>query len=278
MNWKVGIYMKLGISTFAFPWSIGVGTLKPVEPMNIFKFLEKVSDLNLNLVQICDNLPLHELDEKTREKVKKHANHLNISIEVGTRGLKKEKILRYIEIANQLNSPILRIVIDEGRYAPRLKKIKNIINSVIKYLEQNNIILAIENHDRFKSDKLIEIITATGNHPNVGICLDTVNSFGALEDPLTVLNKLAPYTVNLHIKDIKIDRVETNMGFVVEGTPAGKGMLEIPYMINKLKNNNKKEINALLELWVPSEKDIETTINKEQKWIEESIKYLKSQI
>ena len=58
--------------------------------------------------------------------------------------------------------------------------------------------------------------------PYVGICLDTVNSFGSLEGPEVVIETLAPYTVNLHIKDFDIRRTDHNMGFTIFGTPAGR--------------------------------------------------------
>ena len=91
----------------------------------------------------------------------------------------------------------------------------------------------------------------------------------------TVLENLAPYTVNLHVKDFSVKRVSHNMGLVVEGTPAGKGFLNLPAVLQKLGIYGKCR-SAILELWTPPEKEIADTILKEAKWADESIEYLKS--
>ena len=51
---------------------------------------------------------------------------------------------------------------------------------------------------------------------------------GAGEGFETVSEILLPYTINLHLKDFTIRRVSHKMGMIIEGTPAGKGMLNIP--------------------------------------------------
>ncbi|TVQ94175.1 MAG: hypothetical protein EA393_01140, partial [Bacteroidetes bacterium] len=114
----------------------------------------------------------------------------------------------------------------------------------------------------------------TIRHPLVGICLDSVNSLGIAEGLETVVENLAPHTLNLHVKDFTIRRVDHKMGFVVEGVPAGKGFLNLPWIIEKLKPWNRCH-SAILELWTPPEATISNTIRKEDAWARESIQYLK---
>ncbi len=90
--------------------------------------------------------------------------------------------------------------------------------------EQAGVALAIENHDRFGVAMLVEILQRR-NSPATGICLDIVNSFGALEGPKVVVEASAPWTLNLHVKDFVVRRVSHSMGFTVEGRPAGQGQL-----------------------------------------------------
>ncbi len=101
--------------------------------------------------------------------------------------------------------------------------------------------------------------------PRVGICLDTVNSFGALEGPAVVVENLGPLTVNLHLKDFAVRRAGHKMGFTVEGTPAGDGRLDIPWLLGRLRELGR-DPNAILELWVPPEADLEKTVAKELEW------------
>jgi hypothetical protein len=64
------------------------------------------------------------------------------------------------------------------------------------------------------------------------------------------------------------------MGFIIEGAPAGQGQLDIPWLLNKLGESGPL-CNAILELWPPEQKTIEETIALEDKWVVESIPYLR---
>ena len=109
---------------------------------------------------------------------------------------------------------------------------------------------------------------------HIGICLDSVNSIGAGEGLEWVADRLAPYTVNLHIKDFSIRRFPNNMGFTVAGAPAGKGMLDLPMIMEKLTKYNRCQ-SAILEQWVVPENNLDDTIKKEKQWAVEGIQYLR---
>jgi L-ribulose-5-phosphate 3-epimerase UlaE len=64
------------------------------------------------------------------------------------------------------------------------------------------------------------------------------------------------------------------MGFVVEGLPAGEGMLNIPSLLETIEKTGKCK-SAILELWTPPSETLEETIRKEKEWAELSIENLK---
>jgi hypothetical protein len=97
---------------------------------------------------------------------------------------------------------------------------------------------------------------------------------GAGEGLEQIVEILAPYTVNLHIKDFGIRRLSHLMGFQIDGRPAGKGMLNIPWLLEKITPFNKCR-TAILEQWVVPEYTQSQTIQKEEAWAAESIQYLK---
>jgi sugar phosphate isomerase/epimerase len=109
--------------------------------------------------------------------------------------------------------------------------------------------------------------------PYVGVCLDTVNSFGALEHPEQVVSELAPYVLSLHIKDFDIKRIESKMGFSIIGSPAGEGRLDIDGIIEQVRKCGKNP-NIILELWTPFCENIENTIVIEAGWALKSIRFL----
>ena len=134
--------------------------------------------------------------------------------------------------------------------------------------------MALENHDRFTTHDFLHILEII-NSPYLGICLDTVNSFGALEGPEVVITALAPWTVNLHVKDFIIRRADHLMGFTIEGTPAGRGHLNIPSILEELVKHGRSP-NAIIELWTPPETSLDETIAKEHCWAQESVRNLRA--
>ncbi len=263
--------MPIGISTYAFAWSIGVPGYPPVRPMNIHSFLQKAKELRCSRVQIADNLPLDTFKEEDLADLHTEAQHLDLQIEVGMRGMTFERLRRYGEIARELSSPFLRIVIDGPSFQPTVQEVTSHIKQFLTD-QSNSIPLAIENHDRFSALDLLQIIRDT-DPAWVGICLDSVNSLGRGEGFSEVTNKLLPHTLNIHIKDYKITRKSHQMGFDVEGAIAGQGMLPIPWLLAQV-TQNEKCVSAILEQWPPLQSNLKKTIKLEEEWAQKSMQYL----
>jgi 3-oxoisoapionate decarboxylase len=268
--------MKLGLSSYTYTWAVGVTGSMPLKPLSASGLVEKAAASGLKLVQIADNLPLEKMKEDELINLRKFGEAKGVEIEMGGRGLTPEHTINCLESAKSLNSPILRMVIDGAGYEPDINFVISIIKELVSEFKSRKIKLAIENHDRFKAREFEKIIQNVGSEW-VGICLDSVNSMGAGEGFEEVSRILLPYTINLHIKDFTIRRVSHKMGIIIEGAPAGKGMLNIKELVNKLYFTESCK-SAILELWTPPEKIIEDTIIKEDRWAQESIKYLKNVI
>jgi sugar phosphate isomerase/epimerase len=148
--------------------------------------------------------------------------------------------------------------------------------------ERARVTLAIENHDRLPARTFARILKKIDSE-HAGICLDTVNSFGALEGPEAVVDALGPWTVNLHVKDFTIFRARHQMGFQIEGRPAGQGRLDVPWLLQRLdvlgRSAGRKPLStAIVELWTPPEETLAETIAKEARWAQASIAYLRQMI
>jgi 3-oxoisoapionate decarboxylase len=263
----------LGISTYTFPWAISNAQNNGSYGLEALQLINYAGRNKIAFVQFGDNLPLHELSPPDLEKIKSLAEKKGIKLEAGARRLTLKNLKQYIGIAAYLGSPFLRMVIDDTGYHPTTGDVVKIINKALPSLQKSNILLAIENHDRFPAAELKKIILKTD--PDwVGICLDTSNSLAAGEGINEVLQQLAPYTVNLHIKDILIKRVAHKMGFTIEGAAAGDGMIDILSIIQELKQTGRCK-TATLEVWSNPAATIDETIDKEKKMVQKSIQYLK---
>jgi sugar phosphate isomerase/epimerase len=268
--------MRLGIGSYTYTWAVGVPGHFPERPLRVLDLLDRAAELGVHLVQIADNLPLDRLSPTELSGLEKQASDLDISIEVGTRGIRHDHLRTYLRLAERLRSPILRVVVDTADHHPGEDEVVDTLKEIMPEFGRAGVCLAIENHDRFKAKTLAGIVERI-NSQHIGICLDTVNSFGALEGPEVVLGTLGPLVVNLHVKDFTIFRANHMMGFTVEGRPAGQGHLNIPWLLGQLRRLGL-DPNAILELWTPPEETLSATITKEHAWAVSSVEYLRELI
>jgi sugar phosphate isomerase/epimerase len=266
--------MELGLSSYTFTWAVGVPGSMPLNPLSAYDLVDNAAAAGLGVVQMADNLPLEILDARDLDELLQYALSKNVAIEMGGRGLTPEHTMKCLQTAERLHSSLLRMVIDAKGFEPDIQTVVSIIRELEPEFKSRHIKLAIENHDRLKAWEFEKIIVDAGSRM-AGICLDSVNSMGAGEGFNTVADILIPYTINLHIKDFTIFRLSHKMGLVIEGRPAGKGMLNIPELIARVREYGQCR-SAILELWTPPEENVDKTIRKESSWAEESIAYLKT--
>ncbi len=263
--------MKLGISTYTFTWAIGVpGYAVPAAPMSVIDLLHRAHQYGTRLVQIADNIPLHLMSDQDLQQLRDTAAALDIELEIGTRGTDPEHLLTYLRIAQFLGVTLFRTLITEPALDLAAEQLRQVLPSFI----DSQVVIAIENHGLHTTKQLTALFEELDS-PFVGSCLDTVNSFSALDAPDQVIRDLTPYMVNLHIKDFDITRVDHSMGFSVLGTAAGSGKLNIPDLLAHIQAANKSP-NAILELWTPFTDSVEETIRLEQDWADQSIAYLRT--
>lgn len=265
---------QLGISSFSYPFAVGVKGYEPKHKMSEKELVDEAAALQVPVLQLGDNFPLEELSEVKLKELADYAEERGIKLEVGMRGLTENRINQYLKIADILKANLLRIVIDYNEYEPDFDTIVDIIKRVLPELEKRKCILGIENHDRLSAREFADIVRAADS-AYVGIVLDTVNSFACEENTKEVMKELADYTVCFHVKDYKIKRIKNAMGLEVTGTIAGQGFLNIPEMIDELKLRAKNDFSTILELWMHPEESVGETLEKEKLWVEKSITFLK---
>ena len=266
--------MRLGIGSYTYGWAVVGG--EGIPGLSACALIDRAVELGVGVVQLCDNLPAEMYEAEMVETIADHASRRRVSIELGTRGIHADHLRRFIQVARQLHSPILRVVIDNGSDHPSPEEVVQRLGKVMGDVVDAGITLAIENHDRFTSAVLADIVRRLAT-PNLGICLDTVNSFGALEGPAVVVHTLGPHVVSLHLKDFAVARFPHLQGYTIEGRPAGEGMLNIPWLLEELRKFGR-DPNAIVELWTPPEPTLRATIDKETDWAKRSVTTLRQYI
>ena len=76
--------------------------------------MREANRLGVHVVQIADNLPVDHLSATELDQLAAFAHDMDVTIEVGTRGIAPALLLRYLRVALALGSPIVRTL---SRYA-----------------------------------------------------------------------------------------------------------------------------------------------------------------
>jgi sugar phosphate isomerase/epimerase len=149
----------------------------------------------------------------------------------------------YCQRAAKLGIPIVRAFAGDvkGEYSLEdfATRITEAFAELMVRIADLDVLVGIENHGRLANDgyflrKLIETVAS----PKLGMTLDTGNFYWAGHPPERVerfLRLLAPYTVNVHIKDVTYRNGE------VVFVPAGRGILDLPRLFTLLEGNGYDE-------------------------------------
>lgn len=95
--------------------------------------------------------------------------------------------------------------------------------------------LAVENHKDWRAPELVAMLKQL-NSEWIGVTLDFGNSMALLEDPMTVVQTLAPYVFSTHVKDMAVEDYAD--GFLLSEVPLGKGVLDVPKMVEICQKQN----------------------------------------
>ena len=277
--------MKLGINSYTFMWSIGFKgsnpafpnmEARPKNPLTPLGLLQKARDLGVGLVQTGPNLDLEKYSAAEIEQFIQTARAWGIELELGTRGLDNDHLIKQIALAKRMGAKLIRTLPEiGGKYATDAGLIPPAVRPLLSTLEREGVRLAIEN-GRTPAADLRAALDAI-HSPQVGVVLDMVNSLAVPEGWKYVSELLAPHTMCVHYKDFTIKRAWHMMGFICEGTPSGQGMVETGWLLQTLKSS-PYDFNVIIELWPPEQPDLEDTIALENQWAVASVPYLRQYI
>ncbi len=98
------------------------------------------------------------------------------------------------------------------------------IARAVPILEKHRMPLGIENHKDWTTDELVALMKQLSSE-YLGVCIDTGNNVALLDGPMEVVESLAPYAMNTHLKDMAVE--EYSEGFLLLEVPFGEGMLDM---------------------------------------------------
>jgi sugar phosphate isomerase/epimerase len=159
-----------------------------------------------------------------------------------------ERIRGWLAGATALGSPILRVA--SGFYRAELAPFPELIEMERRYVIEvlrraapeaaaTGITLLLENHSDFTAAEYRSIVEEVGPE-QVGVFLDLINPVAALEDPLPVIEALAPLAPAGHVKDYVFESIQTDdayhrRGFSVLYRYPGEGAAPLAELLAALR-------------------------------------------
>ncbi len=153
-------------------------------------------------------------------------------------------MIKAIDLASEVACPI--VMSDEGPLPDDWMPVESAfeifcisLEAVIKHAQKNNILMAVELHNRLTTspDMLIKLMERFSSQ-ELGINFDTGNSFLAGNDPVEMLRSVADRVVHVHAKDIPSSQLHER-GKVTGtrvGVAIGDGVIDFSGIISVLKS------------------------------------------
>ncbi|MFA7165566.1 MAG: TIM barrel protein [Desulfoplanes sp.] len=284
--------LKLGLHSYTLHlWGLGQNWGIQADPrpkaMTLLQLMDNAVEWGLDGLHItgCD---LETKDDAHLAEVRKEAEkrglylEYNFSLDEEFDPRLTDSIAEGIRIANGLGSDLAKISMDIRRPRPlygscfhpkvmrQLCDIYDEVMEAIPMLEKTGVRLALENHTETFADEVLWLIKQV-NHPQVGACVDTVNSMGVLENPEYATEVLAPYAFCNHFCDHKLDRDQFGIRF--HGVALGDGDVDCFKTLNTIiKNSPTDHITFEIE-WDMENDTLEEARDKQLDACIRSIKY-----
>ncbi|MFC0201096.1 sugar phosphate isomerase/epimerase family protein [Paracoccus rhizosphaerae] len=261
--------MKLGLGSYAFRWNIGIGDQHPAQPMTPFDLLAEAQARGLEVVQYADNMPLERLSDAELDRLAQDAQARGIALELGTQSFDSDQVARYLVIGRRIGARILRVALDAADAEMPVPDLAAQLRPLLAAAREAGIRIAIENHFNYPSPRMVDLLRTVDN-PQLGVCLDVANSICAGEWTEETVGLLAPFTINLHLKDYEILPDPYGVGFRIQGVPLGQGRAPLDWVLAQL-SHCPPDTSCILEHWLPLGHGLDKAQAQERPWLDQTV-------
>lgn len=186
-------------------------------------------------------------------------------------------LISHLDIARRVGAQVMRVCAGGRRtrpasWAEHKAALVPIFRELVPHAKEQGVVMAVENHIDLLADEMIDLIT-TIDSPWLRVCLDTANNLRMLEDPLSVVEKLAPFAAATHIKDVTAQGGNPREFAFWPSVPLGTGLIDLPEVLRLLRNVDYKGLLALEIDYLDPHYD-----GDEERAICASLNYLRSQL
>jgi sugar phosphate isomerase/epimerase len=233
---------KLGIATTSY--------MTVLRPRNTYEFLEHCHQLGAAGIQsqISGDLP------KLRARAEELGMFVEGMVPLPKGGGSTEAFEKSLQNAKAVGATCVRAGSLGGRryetfatlaeYQDWVKQSDAGLDAAVRLLEKYKIPLGLENHKDRTVDQLVSVLKRYSSE-YLGACVDCGNNISLLDDPLDVIEKLAPHAVTTHFKDMGV--APYTSGFLLSEVPLGQGFLDMPRVASIIERA-KPKTHLMLEM------------------------------
>ena len=261
---------RIGLSTYAFFWRMSP---QVPQPLSLQQMLQQTAALDVPVFQICDYPGFESWSDAQLSELRQQADALNVTLELGTRGLDTAHLQRYLQMAQILGARVVRSMFYTASHRPSLDEAAALIAAILPAFERQQVRLCLETYEQVKTADMMSVIDRFPS-PWLCVCLDPANCVAGLELPEQTIANTAARVGNLHIKDFAFSRRDGWVGFTYAGCPMGEGLLDYDRMIAAVRPA-EKGINQIVEHWLPWQENAELTCQREAEWTLRTVEFLR---
>ncbi|MEP7322961.1 MAG: TIM barrel protein [Saprospiraceae bacterium] len=246
--------MGIVVHSYGFRWNSKIESKNYPGFMNALDLLEHCAQIGSGGIQVVVKDWTSELAKKLKDRKEKLGMFIEGSIGVPNGANDVARFERELKTAKDAGVLILRTVCSSGRryevyhsaeeFKTAKQKALTNLQLAEPILKKHKMKLAIENHKDWRATEHVKMIKQLQSEW-IGVTLDFGNSIALLEDPMEIVNTLAPYAFSTHLKDMGLE--EYADGFLLSEVPLGQGILNLPEMMAVVKKHNP-DIKFSLEM------------------------------
>jgi 3-oxoisoapionate decarboxylase len=142
-----------------------------------------------------------------------------------------DEMVAMIPHARSIGADVMRVVgsslmFRHEDHGPQIDALVAMFKKAVEVAKDYNVKLAVENHIDFTSDEILRMLTEVDSE-YFGLNFDTGNFLRLLDDPIAGMEKLAPYVLATHVKDLMPDKnARPTDWFFFAGVPVGHGLID----------------------------------------------------
>jgi sugar phosphate isomerase/epimerase len=142
-----------------------------------------------------------------------------------------QEMLRTFQHAQQIGAQVMRVVGSSLMFRfedhqEQIRRLARMFKAAVPVAESYGIRMAVENHIDFTGAEILQLLESVDS-PYLGLNFDTGNFARLLDDPVKAMQKLAPFTLATHIKDLKINRqAAVDDWYFFSTAPVGDGFID----------------------------------------------------